>query len=90
MGLGFNLGKTFAQELSSNKNLTSIKKRIDAAYRQGFTTVRIPVQWTAHMDSTGHLKSDSTIKMVYDSVDYAYRKKMYIILGSMGNLLFTL
>ena len=40
MGLGYNLGKTFAQSLSWNQDLSKIKKRIDAAYYAGFNTIR--------------------------------------------------
>ena len=86
MGLGFNIGKTFSQEVSSNKNIDSIKKRIDAAYEEGFTTVRIPVKWTSHIDNNGCVLQDDTVNMIKDVVDYAYEKDMYIILGSMGDV----
>ena len=86
MGLGFNIGKTFSQEVSSNKNIDSIKKRIDATYEEGFTTVRIPVKWSSHIDDNGYMLQDDTVSMIKDAVDYAYKKDMYIILGSMGDV----
>ena len=86
MGLGYNLAKTFAQTLDENLHIEKIKKRIDAAYVAGFHTIRIPVQWTKHMDAYGHIIQDEQVLLLKETVRYCMEKELYVILGSMGDL----
>ena len=86
MGLGFNLGKTFSQTLSDNLDINKMKKRVDAAYMAGFNTIRIPVQWSTHMDESGNIAKDDVILELEEIVEYCIDKDLYVILGSMGDL----
>lgn len=86
MGLGFNLGKTFNCNLSGRKNIENLKARVDAAYKAGFNTIRIPVRWTDHMDDDGNIIEDDETRMVKEIVDYCEDKDLYVILGSMNDL----
>ena len=86
MGLGFNLGKTFAASIESRQNLGDIKKRIDKAYYEGFNTLRVPVQFTKLIDDNGYIVDTEMMQMIHDTVDYAYDKGMYVVLGSMFDL----
>ena len=46
----------------------------------GFDTIRIPVTWYGHMDSSGNIDADYLAR-VKEVVDYAYNNGMYVILN---------
>ncbi len=54
---------------------------IDAVKKAGFNTVRIPVSWVDHIDSSGKIDK-AWLDRVQTVVDYAYDNNMYIILNS--------
>ncbi len=55
------------------------KELINAVYKAGFNTIRVPVSWHNHMDSKGNISS-AWMNRVKEVVDYAYNKGMYVIL----------
>ena len=86
MNLGFNIGRTFEDVATNRQNLYCIKKRINSAYKQGFNTIRIPVEFMVYADENGNIIEDAKFKMVKDTVDYAYDKGLYVILDSMNDI----
>lgn len=93
MKIGFNLGNTLDAYITGNSitnaglssetswgNPTTTKKMINAIKAQGFNTIRIPVTWHNHLDSSYNIDSD-WMKRVKEVVDYAVDNDMYIILN---------
>ena len=86
MGLGWNLGNSLdstgpgdnSEENWSNPKIT--KDLIEFVHSQGFSSIRIPVTWGYHMDSS-HKISASYMKRVKEVVDYAYNEGMYVIIN---------
>ena len=92
MTIGWNLGNTldcYNCSWLSNKldcetawgNPKTTKSMIDAVKKAGFNTVRIPVSWNDHIDSSGKIDSE-WLDRVQEVVDYAYDNDMYIILNT--------
>ena len=97
MTIGWNLGNTLdsvnCSWYSKNDvdyemawgNPKTTKAMITAVKNAGFNTVRIPVSWGEHMDSSGKI-NDEWLNRVKEIVDYAYSNDMYIILNSHHDL----
>ena len=87
MGIGFNMGKVFSQSISSN--LDTFQRTVDAAVAEGFETIRIPTNWSEHIDENGHLVYTEYAQKVKSFVKYAMDKGVYVILNSHEDLGFT-
>lgn len=91
MGAGWNLGNTLdsigdwiggdLEHETAWGNVKTTKAMIDAVKKAGFKTVRIPVSWGEHMDSSGKVNGP-WMDRVQEVVDYAYNNGMYVILNS--------
>ena len=86
--VGWNLGNTLdatdgegLDTETSWGNPKASKKLITTVKKAGFDTVRIPVTWGNHIDSSGKIDSD-WLDRVQTVVDYAYDSDMYVILDS--------
>ncbi|SKC05939.1 Cellulase (glycosyl hydrolase family 5) [Lachnospiraceae bacterium] len=91
MGLGWNLYgfNWYDRQCFENKRLMNygaLTRRIDTVHSAGFTTIRIPVCWSPHMDASGHLVQDETTALLHSIVQYSTAKGMYVIVGSMNDL----
>ncbi|MBR4554388.1 MAG: cellulase family glycosylhydrolase [Ruminococcus sp.] len=91
MGMGWNLGNSLDTSNCSwitdeNKYETGwgnpivTKALIDKVKSLGFNTVRIPVSWHNHVDSSNNISS-TWMNRVQDVVDYAIDDGMYVILN---------
>ncbi|MBR1662725.1 MAG: cellulase family glycosylhydrolase [Ruminococcus sp.] len=89
MGAGWNLGNT----LDAHGNWASgvdtetcwgvpktTKAMIEAVHDAGFETIRIPVSWAQHVDSSYKI-DQAFMARVKEVVDYAYDEGMYVILN---------
>lgn len=90
MGQGFNLGQMFESE-QHHPTFATAKPKINAYYRRGYRTVRIPVTWTEKMHNaflanpdTGVVNRKSPkLEEITAVIDYALSKPgMYIILNA--------
>ena len=92
MTIGWNLGNTmdcYNCSWLSNKmdcetawgNPKTTKSMIDTVKKAGFNTIRIPVSWNDHIDSSGKIDT-KWLDRVQEIVDYAYDNDMYIILNT--------
>lgn len=81
MTIGWNLGNTFDADTETAWGAPkTTKAMIDAVKAAGFETIRIPVSWSKHVDSSYNI--DSTwMNRVKEVVDYAVANDMYIILN---------
>lgn len=85
MGVGFNLGKVFSQTIKSN--ITTVKSTIDSIKEAGFETVRIPVTWTEHIDtSTGNITDKEFLNELKEVVKYAIDKDLYVIINTQEDV----
>ena len=86
MGIGWNLGNSFDVQASGDYSETmwgnpkTTKEMIEFVHDQGFSSIRIPVTWGYHMDSS-HKISASFMARVKEVVDYAYNDGMYVIIN---------
>jgi endoglucanase len=85
--VGWNLGNTLdatgGSGLSSETswgNIKTTKAMIDTVKKAGFNTVRIPVSWGNHLDSSGKINS-AWLDRVQEVVDYVISQDMYCILN---------
>ncbi len=86
--IGWNLGNTLdaigsngvASETSWGNPKTT-ESMIKAVKKAGFNTVRIPVSWGNHMDSSNNVDT-AWMKRVKEVVDYAIDNDMYVILNT--------
>ena len=83
MGVGWNLGNTFEAicgEDAWGAGHTS-QQLISSVKAAGFNTVRIPVAWFCHSDTTTSVIDEAWIARVKEVVDYCIKDDMYIILN---------
>lgn len=92
MGAGWNLGNSLESGSYNNTsvydfetswgNIQTTKAMIDEIKKAGFTTVRIPVKWGPHMNSTGDYKvKDEWMNRVNEVVDYCISNDLYTIIN---------
>lgn len=92
MGAGWNLGNTFDASdctwLSDEMDYESAwcgakttRELIKAVADEGFTTIRVPVSWHNHVDSSFNI-SEAWMKRVKEVVDWCVDEDMYVILNS--------
>jgi len=83
MGIGWNLGNTLEAiggEEAWGAGHTS-QQLIDSVKAAGFNTVRIPVSWFCHSDTTTSVIDKEWIARVKEVVDYCMKDDMYVILN---------
>lgn len=88
MKLGWNLGNTLDalgdgslnDETSWGQPKTT-QELIDFVKASGFTTIRIPVSWSKHVDADYNIDS-AWMDRVQEVVDYAYYDGLYVIINS--------
>ncbi len=93
MRLGWNLGNTLDSiddngyisnemdlETYWNGGFKTTQRMIDTVKSAGFNTIRIPVSWHNHVDSSYKI-SEQWMDRVQEVVDYAVQNDMYIILN---------
>lgn len=89
MKIGWNLGNTLDADTKTSMEQASetawgspviTEEMIDDIYTAGFNTIRIPVTWHTHVDENLNI-SDYWIGRVKEIVDYAYKRKMYVIIN---------
>ncbi len=96
MTVGWNLGNTLDCcncTWLSNKmdcetawgNPKTTEAMIKSVKKAGFNTIRIPVSWNDHMDSSGKI-DEKWLDRVQEVVDYAYNNDMYVILNTHHEL----
>ena len=87
MKLGWNLGNTLDATGSGMSSETSwgqpktTKELIDFVKGSGFTTIRIPVSWSNHVDENNNIDGE-WMDRVNEVVDYAIDDGLYVILNS--------
>lgn len=87
MKLGWNLGNTLDATGSGMSSETSwgqpktTKELIDFVKGSGFTTIRIPVSWSNHVDENNNIDAE-WMDRVNEVVDYAIDDGLYVILNS--------
>ena len=86
--LGWNLGNTLdavGNGALSDENSwgqpTTTQELIDFVKESGFTTIRIPVSWSKHVDDDYNIDS-AWMDRVQEVVDYAYYGGLYVIINS--------
>ncbi|MCD8188506.1 MAG: cellulase family glycosylhydrolase [Ruminococcus sp.] len=87
MGLGWNLGNTFdcwnvngAVETGWG-NLKTTQAMIDTIHDYGFDSVRIPITWYEHTDSSTYDIDDDYLARIKEVIDYCYNNDMYVIIN---------
>ena len=90
MGIGWNLGNTFdsiGNGYYTNNSLETAwgnpkttKALIDKVASLGFSTIRIPVSWHNHVDSSNNINS-AWMNRVKEVVDYAVKDGLYVIIN---------
>lgn len=92
MGVGWNLGNALdvnqtglrTQDISTYEiswgNPVTTREMIAAINRAGFSTLRIPVSWSEHMDASGNI-DEAFLKRVHEVVDYGIDEGMYVIIN---------
>lgn len=93
--IGWNLGNTLdadskvsveqASETSWGSPMIT-EEMIDDIYGAGFNTIRIPVTWHTHVDESFKI-SEYWLGRVKEIVDYAYKRKMYVIINIHHDML---
>lgn len=87
MKLGWNLGNTLDATGSGMSSETSwgqpkaTKELVDFVKKSGFTTIRIPVSWSNHVDENNNI-DEEWMNRVNEVVDYAIDDGLYVILNS--------
>lgn len=87
LGLGWNLGNTLdatGDGLSSETSWgqpKATKELIDFVKESGFTTIRIPISWSKHVDENYKI-DDEWFDRVNEVVDYAIDDGFYVIINS--------
>lgn len=88
MKLGWNLGNTLdalgdgsLKDENSWGQPTTTQELIDFIKESGFTTIRIPVSWSKHVDADYNIDS-AWMDRVQEVVDYAYYDGLYVIINS--------
>lgn len=92
MGAGWNLGNAFDASnctwLSDEMDYESAwcgakttRELIKAIADEGFTTIRVPVSWHNHVDSSFNI-SDAWMERVKDVIDWCVEEDLYIVLNS--------
>ena len=83
MGVGWNLGNTL--EAIGGEDAWggghSSQRLIDSVKAAGFNTVRLPVSWFCHSDTTASVIDKDWIARVKEVVDYCIKNDMYVILN---------
>jgi aryl-phospho-beta-D-glucosidase BglC (GH1 family) len=83
MGVGWNLGNTLEAICGENAwgaEHTS-QQLIDSVKAAGFNTIRLPVSWFCHSDTTAGVIDKDWIDRVKEVVDYCIKDDMYVILN---------
>lgn len=79
--IGWNLGNTLDAPKETGWGMPeTTQEMINAVKAAGFETIRIPVSWSKHVDSSYNINS-SWMNRVKEVVDYAVNNDMYIILN---------
>lgn len=79
--IGWNLGNTLDAPTETKWGMPeTTQEMINAVKAAGFETIRIPVSWSEHVDSSYNINSD-WMSRVKEVVDYAVNNDMYIILN---------
>lgn len=82
--VGWNLGNTLEAicgEGAWGAGRTS-QQLIDSVKAAGFNTVRLPVSWFCHSDTTASIIDDDWIARVKEVVDYCIKDSMYVIINA--------
>lgn len=81
--IGWNLGNTLDSSPTETSwgNPKTTKANIDGIKKAGFNAIRIPVSWSAHIDSSYKI-DEAWMSRVKEVVDYAVANDMYIILNT--------
>ena len=85
MGVGWNLGNYFDVQ-SRDKTLWGnpkpTKSVIDAVYRMGFKTLRIPITWGYHQsENAPYTIEEAYLKEIKEVVDFGFQNKMHVIIN---------
>ncbi|MCM1054391.1 MAG: glycoside hydrolase family 5 protein [Bacteroides sp.] len=87
--IGWNLGNTLDADSKTSVESASetswgspmiTEEMIADINKAGFNTIRIPVTWHNHVDDDFNI-SDYWLGRVKEIVDYAYKRKMYVIIN---------
>ncbi len=91
MGMGWNLGNTFDcwgvtytdQTWTGwgNKDEYLTENLFSSIKSSGFDSVRIPVTWYQHTDSSTFDIDDAYLAKIKEMVDYCYKNDMYVIIN---------
>lgn len=88
--IGWNLGNTLEASQKTVKTVNSetswgnpvtTQEMIDMVQKAGFNTVRVPVTWHNHLEEGTFNILEKWMDRVKEVVDYAYNKKMYVIIN---------
>ncbi len=86
MGMGTNLGNTFdcwntgGNVETSWGNSKTTQAMIDGLADYGFTSLRLPVTWYEHWDSSTQTIDDDYIARIKEVIGYCYNNDMYVVM----------
>ncbi len=86
MGLGTNLGNTFdcwntgGNVETSWGNAVTTQAMIDGLADYGFSSLRLPVTWYEHWDSSTQTIDDDYIARLKEVIGYCYANDMYVVM----------
>ncbi|WKY48162.1 glycoside hydrolase family 5 protein [Eubacteriaceae bacterium ES3] len=92
MGSGWNLGNSLdvahtglsGEDISGIEtywgNPVTTREMIRAVHEAGFSTLRVPVSWSEHMDASGNI-DQAFLSRVKEVVDYGIDEGMYVIIN---------
>jgi endoglucanase len=93
MGAGWNLGNSLDTARTGLKDATvfdyetnwgnpqTSREMIRKIHQAGFSTIRIPITWTEHMDEEGNI-DEEWMNRVREVVDYAINEELYVIINA--------
>lgn len=86
MGMGTNLGNTFdcwntgGTVETAWGNSKTTQAMIDGLADYGFTSLRLPVTWYEHWDSSTQTIDEDYITRIKEVIDYCYNNDMYVVM----------
>ncbi|HNZ72264.1 MAG TPA: cellulase family glycosylhydrolase [Prolixibacteraceae bacterium] len=84
MNVGWNLGNTLEAICGENAwgNPNTTQRFIDSVKAAGFNTIRIPVAWFCHSDTSESVIDEDWLERVKEVVDYCINDSMYVVMNA--------
>jgi len=81
--IGWNLGNTLEAIGGETAwgNPKATQRLIDSVKAAGFSTIRLPVSWDSHANSTTHIIDSAWMARVKEVVDYCIKDSLYVFIN---------